>query len=175
MITWNNWGVEYFYKKDGIYYQITLNDKFYLNLYYSELVLIKKDFVSNYFIDNNLKKIYDKDTLTFYGFFIFNEYKLIIDKEIFIFFNFKFYEISYFLKSYNVINVIEHNGNIINYLLNDKDKICYENYNIFKKYNYIIYNKYLKININNNEIIYKKEKGNNYRIIKNNIDAFKNI
>lgn len=170
MINWDNWGVEYFYKKDGIYYQITLNDKFYLNLYYSELVLIKKDCVSNYFIDNNLKKTYEKETLTFYGFFTFNEYKLIIDKEIFVFFNFKFYEISYFLKSYNVINVIEYNGNIINYLLNDKDKICYENYNIFKKYNYIIYNKYLKININNNEIIYKKEKGNNYRIIKNNIE-----
>ena len=75
MINWDNWGVEYFYKKDGIYYQITLNDKFYLNLYYSELFLIKKDFVSNYFIDNNLKKIYNKDTLTFYGFFTFNEYK----------------------------------------------------------------------------------------------------
>ena len=170
IINWNNWGVEYFYKKDGIYYQITLNDKFYLNLYYSELTLIKKDFVSNYFIDNNLKKVYNKDTLIFYGFFIFNEYKLIIDKEVFIFFNFKFYEISYFLKSYNVINVIEYNGNIINYLLNDKDKICYENYNIFKKYNYIIYNKYLKININNNKIIYKKEKNNNYKIIKNNIE-----
>ena len=170
IIIWNNWGKEYFYKKSEIYYQITLNDKFYLNLYYSDIILIKQDFVSNYFIDNNLKKIYDKDTLTFYGFFTFNEYKLIIDKEIFIFFNFKFYEISYFLKYYNVIKVIEHNGNIINYLLNDKDKICYENYNIFKKYNYTIYNKYLKININNNEIIYKKEKGNNYRLIKNNIE-----
>ena len=170
IINWSNWDKEYFYKKSGIYYQITLNDKFYLNLYYSELVLIKKDFVSNYFIDNNLKKIYDKNTLTFYGFFSFNEYKLIINKEIFIFFNFKFYEISYFLKSYNVIKIIETNGNIINYLLNDTDKICYENYNIFKKYNYTIYNKYLKININNDEIIYKKEKGNTYRIIKNNIE-----
>lgn len=170
VINWNNWGKEYFYKKDGIYYQITINDKFHLNLYYSEIILIKKDYYNNYFIDNNLKKVYNKDELIFYGFFNFNEYKLIIDKEIFIFFNFKFYETSYFLKYYNVIKVTEHNGNIINYVLNDTDKICYENYNIFKKYNYTIYNKYLKININNNETIYKKEKGNNYRIIKNNIE-----
>ena len=26
IIIWNNWGKEYFYKKSGIYYQITLND-----------------------------------------------------------------------------------------------------------------------------------------------------
>jgi mannosyltransferase OCH1-like enzyme len=170
IINWNNWDKEYFYKNNRIYYQITNNDKFQLNLYFSEIILIKENYYNNCFIDNNLKKIYEKNELIFYGFYNFNEYKLIIDKEIFIFFNFKFYERSYFLKYYNVIKIIEENNNIVNYVLNEKDKICYENYNIFKKYNYNIYNKYLKINKNNTENIYKNEKSNNYRIIKNSIN-----
>ncbi len=166
IINWNNWGKEYFYKNNNNYYQITLDDKFHLNIYFSEITMIKENYCNNYFIDNNLKKIYSKNELTFYGFFIFNEYKLTVNKETFIFFNFKFYELSYFLKNHNVIKVTESNGNIINYVLNNQDKVCYKNYNIFKKYNYNIHNKYLKIN----DIIYKNEKGNHYKRITNNIN-----
>lgn len=36
------------------------------------------------------------------------------------------------LKYYNVIKITEDDNSIINYVLNEKDKICYENFNIFK-------------------------------------------
>jgi len=96
IILWDSWGKECFYSKNNLdYYQITDNNYFKLDI--SFIYIITYDYSDLYILDNNSKKIYNKNTL-----------KLFDNK--FIFYNNKYYEKTYFDEFYKIIFLdnVEH-------------------------------------------------------------------
>lgn len=156
IILWDKWGTDFFYKKNNnIYEQVVI--KSYIHDF-STITVLYENVIQYFLLDYQLEKIYKKDTLELIGLFYYKNNKLFINDNYYIFFNFIYYDYEYFNKFYFIL-LIDN----IDYVFCKNEKICYENYMIFKKYNYYFYQKYIKIE----NKIYKKINNDNYTFFKN--------
>ena len=154
IIYWEKWEKEYFFKLDNIFY--LLCPKFihdYALSYFDITYLITETWNETCIIDIQNKKIYKKETLE--DGLIENYIDCIDNKinninnnlikifwtqyqtyELFIFFNNKYYNYTYFLSNYEIINIYPKNNTIF---LDKKTAVFYKNNNFLDNG---IYNKY---------------------------------
>jgi hypothetical protein len=77
LIIWNKWGKEYFYNKNNIYYQISDEDKYNLNIDISNIQTITQFERKNLFIDNKIEIYSEAPNKEYYGTYNIGRYDII--------------------------------------------------------------------------------------------------
>jgi len=149
-IIWDEWGVEYFYKKDNLinYFLITSEYIFELYEYLIEINIIINKKLNKYLLDTSNKRAYFKKDLKCIGNYNINKKILVINDEKYLFIDHKYY---YYRDIESIYSYIEIND--IQYLLSNIYLTAYKDFDLSNCEYYIKYKNKLSINNKNYESI----------------------